>query len=587
VTASEAAAESSRKPRGLRTWLVRGLGLAGVLLWLRAFLAGPAPLVGQPSALGPRYRASGVVHIHTNLSDGRGTPAEVVAAGRRAGAEFIVVTDHNLVDTHAFDALPRSPGDPLVLVGSEISTEVGHVVAVGIREPSFRFSGTLTEVLDDVRHLGGCAFVAHPTSPRGETRFTREDEPGGWGVEVVNGDTAWREASPLALALAAWTYPVNPAYALSRTLETFEGERALWDRVLARRFAPAIGGTDAHGRIPVTRKTSVPVPSYEALFGLVRTVVHLDEPLSANPAVARAAVARALCSGSGVVAIPSMADPAGFAFVVQGESGEVKGPGTIARFGPGVSLRALGALPKGATLRLIEDGKPVVTSDGAFEFPVTRPGVYRVEAYLPGRSTPWILSNPISILTAEGELAREVAARPKALAYAEGKNVIDRFEQTTAFAAEHDPRSTVAEPILDPEGGRGRGAAALMAFHLNATPRPPVWCALVDRTRRDLSANQGVSFWMRADGEYRVWFQIRDLNPASADEGTEAWFASVRTSTAWTLYNVPFASLRSINRTTDGSFDPSKVAHIVFVIDHGAMPYGSQGRIWIDDLMGY
>ena len=62
---------------------------------------------------------------------------------------------------------------------------------------------------------------------------------------------------------------------------------------------------------------------------------------------------------------------------------------------------------------------------------------------------------------------------------------------------------------------------------------------------------------------------------------------SIRTSPAWTLYNVPFAALRSINRDSDGSFDPGKIAHMVFVIDHGAMPFGSQGRIWIDDLAAY
>jgi hypothetical protein len=114
-----------------------------------------------------------------------------------------------------------------------------------------------------------------------------------------------------------------------------------------------------------------------------------------------------------------------------------------------------------------------------------------------------------------------------------------------------------------------------------------VWCALVDRTARDLSRSQGVSFWLRADGEYRVWFQIRDLNPASFDEGAESWFASVRTSPAWTLYNIPFDSLRSISRTSDGRLDPGRIAQIVFVIDHGAMPFGSSGRIWIDDLMAY
>lgn len=566
---------------------MRLAAVTGILIWVRALSSGPAPLVGERASFGPRYRASGVLHIHTSLSDGRGSPAEVVAAGRRAGADFIVITDHNRVDPEIFDRLPRTPGDPLVILGSEVSTDAGHILAIGIRPPGFRFSGTLSEVLDDIRYLGGCAFTAHPTSPRGETRFSRESEPGGWGVEVVNGDTAWREASPLALALAAWTYPARPAFALTRTLGTFGEERALWDRVLARRFAPAVGGTDAHGRIPLTRTSSIPLPSYEALFGLVRTVVHLDAPLSDVPGIARVAITRALCAGSSVVAIPSEADPKGFSFTARGAAGDEHGPGATVRFAPGTTLRVAGPMPQGTTLRLIEGGQQVAAGAGSLEFPAASPGVFRVEAYVPGETTPWILANPISVLTEEGERTRELAGRPRAAAYVEGRTEIDRFEARTAFNPEHDPGSAVDEPVLDPLGGRGHGAAARLAFHLNPTPKPPVWCALVDRTRRDLSANQGVSFWMRADGEYRVWFQIRDLNPASADEGTEAWFASVRTSTAWTLYNIPFASLRSINRTSDGSFDPRQIAHIVFVIDHGAMPFGSQGKVWVDDLMGY
>lgn len=559
---------------------------AGALIWVRAFLAGPAPVPSVPVAEGPKHRASGVVHIHTNLSDGRGSPAEVIAAARRAGADYIVVTDHNRVDPEEFDRVTE-PGDPLVIVGSEISTEAGHMLAIGIRAPTFKFSGTLREVLDDVRHLGGCAFAAHPTSPRGETRFTREDEPGNWGIEIVNGDTAWREASPLALALAAWTYPANAGFALARTLDSFETERALWDRVLSRRFAPAVGGADAHGRIPLTRTSSVPLPSYEALFGLVRTIVHLDEPLSPNRSASRSAVTKALCAGRSVIGIPSLADPRGFSFTARGPTGEALGPGTSLRFAPGITLRAGGAIPSGTTLRLIEGGKLIAEAADSLEHAVARPGVYRVEAYTPGVTTPWILSNPVSILTAEAEMARAEAARPFHEPQTEGVELIDGFDGATPFAAEHDPGSSVETPIVDPAGGRGRGGAALLSFRLNATPKPPVWCALVDRTKRDLSARTGISFWLRGDGEYRVWFQIRDLNPASADEGTEAWFASVRTSPAWTLHNIRFSSLRSINRTSDGSFDPSRIAHIVFVIDHGAMAFGSTGKVWIDDLKAY
>lgn len=527
------------------------------------------------------------MHVHTALSDGHGTPAEVFQAARKAGAGFLVVTDHNRADSEVFDGLGGKPGDPVVIVGSEVSTDAGHLLAIGIRPPAFRFSGTFGEVIDDIRHLGGCAFAAHPTSPRGETRFTRADEPGGWGIEVVNGDTAWREAKPWSIAWAALSYPANPVYGLSRTLGTFESERTLWDETLTRRFAPVVGGTDAHGRIPLSRSSSIPIPSYEALFGLVRTVVHLKEPLPSSPAAARSAISRALCAGESVVAIPSLADPSGFSFVAQKPDGEWFGPGSTVRFEPGITLRIGGPMPIKTRLRLVESGREVARGDDGIEFPVTAPGVYRAEANVGETPTPWILANPISILTPEGERERAVAAQRIAVPYVQGTFPIDRFDGPSSFAAEHDPGSAMDEPILDSSAGRGKGGAALLSFHLNPTPHPPVWCALVDRTRRDLSAHRGVSFWLRADGEYRVWFQIRDLNPASDDEGTEAWFASVRTSTAWTLYNVPFSGLRSINRKSDGSFDPSKVAHLVFVIDHGAMPFGSQGKVWIDDLMAY
>ena len=62
---------------------------------------------------------------------------------------------------------------------------------------------------------------------------------------------------------------------------------------------------------------------------------------------------------------------------------------------------------------------------------------------------------------------------------------------------------------------------------------------------------------------------MRDANPASADEGTEWWFASVQTRPEWRRVAVPFARLRSINPKTDGRLDLDKVRALVFVLDKG------------------
>lgn len=477
---------------------------------------------------------------------------------------------------------------PTVIVGAEISTEAGHVLAIGIRPPAFRFSGTLREVLDDVRHLGGCAFAAHPASARGETRFTREGEPGVFGVEVVNGDSAWREASVPRLAWAAFTYLPGSRYALTNTLGEYREELALWDRMLTTRFVPAIGGADAHARIPLGRTAAVAIPSYEALFGVVRTVALIDGPMAQDGLGRRRQIVDALCAGRSLVATSSLADPTAFTFEARAGGVRVGGPGDAVEYRAGLELRARAGSPRGAALRLVRDGGEAALANDELRFAVVSPGVYRIEARIAGWTTPWVLTNPIEIFDRAALARRRADPRIAALASASPTTpgeTIDAFDApATTFAPENDPRSSVGAPVIDPEGGRNRSAAARLRFALSPGPETPAWTALVSRRPLDLSSSSGLSFWARADGEYRVWVQLRDRNPSSPDEGTEAWFASIRTATTWTRYEIPFSSLRSILPVSDGSFDPKSVQQIVFVIDHGAMPLGSSGTIWIDDL---
>ena len=62
-------------------------------------------------------------------------------------------------------------------------------------------------------------------------------------------------------------------------------------------------------------------------------------------------------------------------------------------------LHAGGALPTGARITLYRNGVTVTTADGDLDVQVTEPGIYRVEAQVPGWDIPWIVSNPIYVLT--------------------------------------------------------------------------------------------------------------------------------------------------------------------------------------------
>ena len=259
-------------------------------------------------------------------------------------------------------------------------------------------------------------------------------------------------------------------------------------------------------------------------------------------------------------------------------------------WGEDLEARVAGRMPRGTEVVLLRDGNVVTRGIGGLVVRLTAPGVYRVEARVPGWTVPWVITNPVSVFAPEIQDARTTrAAWPAPTQGAPHMRILDAFGGKSPFSAEADQTSSIIAPWQKAGEGRNGGPAARLTFHLG-TPspgRPNVWCALVDRTARNLQPFTGLTFWLKADGAYRLWVQVRDENPASADEGQEWWFASVKTSSEWKQVSVPFSLLRSINPRTDGRLDLDKIKALVFVIDHAAVPPGTGGTIWIDELGVY
>jgi hypothetical protein len=552
------------------------LALLRVALWRPLGLSGESPDDGYT-------RVGGVVHVHTTLSDGGGNPDEVVAAAQRVGLGFLVITDHNNLDAKPAEGYHRGV---LVLVGSELSTTAGHLLALGIADPVYRFSGGARDGLDDVEDLGGAAFAAHPMSPRDDFRWTGWDLPGPWGLELMNGDSEWRRASWGRLARLGALYVVNSKYALLSGLTPPTEALARWDGLLARRDGAGMVGADAHSRVPLTKKRAVRFPSYEALFSLARNHVLLHAPLSGDAGKDGVVIVEALRQGRSYIGLDALAPADGFSFTAESAGRRLTMGETVASR-PDVSLIVRGRMPAGARVRLLRDGKPLAESTAALTVKAPGPGVYRAEARVPGWDTPWVITNPIYVFDEAEQEARAMRASwPVPGPVPSPAVVLDDFEGRTLFAPEFDSSSSMALPIVAPHAGADGRGAARMAFRLGAPGpgRPYTWCALVDRQARDLRGRSGLVFRIRADGVYRIWVQVRDANPASADEGTEWWFASVRAGTEWRSVAVPFAELRSINRATDGRLDLDQVRQVVFVLDQSAVKPGTSGTIWLDDV---
>ena len=572
----------SLSPRRAATVVVLAAAAALAVYAARVAAWRPLPLVGQAPADG-RVRIAGVVHVHTTLSDGGGTPEEVIAAARAAGLAFVAITDHNNLDAKPLEGYRDGV---LVLVGSELSTPAGHVLGVGLdRDPPFRFNGDAIDAVQDVERLGGAAFAAHPFSARADLRFTAWDAPGRWGIELLNGDSEWRRAGPRLLP-GLLLYRLNPGYALLRGTSPPDEALARWDEMLKRRDVVGLAGADAHSRLPLTRRRALRFPSYEALFSLLRLHLVLDRPLSGDASADRAVVVDAIRRGRFYVGLDALAPANGLAFVVE-SGGRSATMGETVAPSPDARARAGGRMPEGTRLVLKRDGQPVAEAVGSLEAALPGPGVYRVEARVPGWPVPWVITNPVYVFEPAAAALRQAAAAWPAPPTPRETEPLAALPGTAAFAPEFDATSSLEAPAPPPDGG---AAPALgMAFRLGVPTGAQrfTWCALVNRQARDLSGWSGLRFRIRGDGEYGLWVQVRDENPASADEGQEWWLAAARTSAGWTEVLLPFSRFRTINPRTDGRLDVAKTRAIVFVLDSAAVKAGTKGTIWIDGVGVY
>lgn len=181
----------------------------------------------------------GLFHVHTWHSfDGLLPPWAYLAHARRAGLDFLCVTDHNtLAGARAVAAANRDPSLEVV-IGAEYATERADVIGLFLREEvsSRRFD----EVVSEIHAQGGLAVLPHPFRHRAgvldDEIFAAVD-----AVEVFNARSSVDEN---ALALAAAVRHDKPQLAgpdahtlweLLRggTLVTLEGDQPLREALLS------------------------------------------------------------------------------------------------------------------------------------------------------------------------------------------------------------------------------------------------------------------------------------------------------------------------------------------------------------------
>jgi hypothetical protein len=575
----------------------RGVGLGLLACGAVASIAVVASLPTQPPELAPGdplpdadRRAVGVLHVHSSYSDGSEDVTDIARAAGDAGLDFVVLTDHGDPDALGAEGEEYLEG-VLLLVGSEISTEGGHILALEIPDPAFRFGTELGETLRDIDEMGGFAIAAHPHSRRPNFAWTGWDLPGLTGIELFNFFSGWRRQSGWRVGMAALVYPFSPRRALAAGLDWEPLLIEKWDRLLVERDLVAWVALDAHGRVTLAGDVQLPWPSYRAVFEMARNYLVLDGALVGKAEQDRESIYRALERGQGYISLDGLADGSRFVFYAEGDSRRWPLGSHVPLGVPGLRLVASVDAPPGTRLRLLKGGAfQAESADGTVSLDVDEPGAYRVEArldprFVPGnREQPWIISNPIFVLLEEEIERRRALLRDfPPLPSADGMTcqAVGDEPWRMAFHPEHDPASRMDEEAAESFRGSFR-----MDFQLSepTDERSYVWCAVADRTPRDLTGFDAIRFQVKGEDVYRVSFQLRDARPGSPDEDTEWWASSFKTAPEWREVVIPFGSLRSITETSDGSLDLDGTQGLFFVLDAGNTRPGTSGVIEVRDL---
>ena len=255
------------------------------------------------------FQYCGVIHIHTKFSDGTGNIDSISKAAKKAGLDWIIVTDHNTMEIEE-----GFFNDVCVIKGEEISPySKNHYLALGINEVIEPCDDPQIYV-DKVRELGGFGFAAHPnegfyadkngnTCPRKNSHHCipwedKNIEPD--GIEIWNWFSNWADnlddSNLLTLAYAFFFKHkiINPPSEL--TLKW-------WDNLNNKRkqIVPALGGVDAHALLVTDYLIPLTIFPYLTCFKTINNIISLKEPLSEVFDTAKQQILSAVIHGNNII----------------------------------------------------------------------------------------------------------------------------------------------------------------------------------------------------------------------------------------------------------------------------------------------
>ena len=247
-----------------------------------------------------KYNSVGAIHIHSVYSDGTGSVDLISNAAKKAGLDWIIITDHN-----SFEIQEGIYNGVYVIKGEEISPKnENHYLALGINE-YIQPSDNAQHNVEAVKLNGGFGFAAHPE----ESDCRRNShQPIKWtnkniipdGVEIWNWFSEWADNLN-----DGNVFSLIYSYLFKNKLVKSANSNVLfwWDNLnnVSEKIVPAIGGIDAHALKIKDYMIPVIIFPYESMFKTIVNVVTSDEEFKTDFFARKEQILEALKSGRNLI----------------------------------------------------------------------------------------------------------------------------------------------------------------------------------------------------------------------------------------------------------------------------------------------
>ncbi len=347
------------------------------------------------------YEYKGVIHIHSNYSDGSGSIEEIIKSASEVDIDFIILTDHNTLK-------PKSDGyegwydDLMLIIGTELNDkdDKNHYLALGIDKLPNKHDNA-KEYVDYVEKQGGIGFIAHPLEKRKGLNKQPSYPWVDWSIKNFTGIEIWNHMSE-------WIEGLNDNNKLKRLIHPLKSINAptrevlkLWDKLNMERDVPAIGSVDAHAyKQDLAKFFNLEIFAYKILFKSIRTHVLLEDEIGIKKRYRfekqKKEILNALKNGHSFIGNFYHGDPKGFRFSAQCKKKKyIMGDSLFKDNNDVVSFSI--QVPFEGEIKLLKNGEVILQEMGMELLYNTREyGNYRVEV-MKGKKG-WIYSNNIKVL---------------------------------------------------------------------------------------------------------------------------------------------------------------------------------------------